>query len=208
MLKARHPDVAALCVRQYSEWKGTKCRPGKISPTVPAPQNLSRTILNQGGAEEGSTLVERQHRASVMVWLTDSECAMLRSQSGSFAVVPSSTTASKHSESNRFTFVSGSLAPLTPAPPPLCTSVSLWPGAALFFFHRRRDEGKSSVVQQSHSVDYLGSCINTSARDGASPPVAHKTSHCDGSTRDAAKASAQAVLSILVQRRSKMRATW
>ena len=79
----------------------------------------------------------------------------------------------------------------------------------LFFFtDGMMRASQVSVVQQSHSVNYLGSCINTSARDGASPPVAHKTSHCDGSTRDAAKASAQAVLSILVQRRSQMRDTW
>ena len=54
------------------------------------------------------------------------------------------------------------------------------------------------MIHHSQLHNYLGSCINTSARDGASPPVAHKTSPCDCSTRDAAIASAQTVLCILV----------
>ena len=46
-----------------------------------------------------------------MVRLTDSECAMLRSQSGPLAGVPLSTTPSNTLSPNRFTLVPGSLVP-------------------------------------------------------------------------------------------------
>ena len=43
------------------------------------------------------------------------------------------------------------------------------------------------VVSKSRSANYVVSFINTSARDGATPPVSYKTLDCDGSTTDAAK---------------------
>ena len=75
MLRARHPDVAALCVDQMQNprgppsLEGAQTAAGHLSGVegfqvtswedlamVCAPQNLSRTILNQGGAEEGGSM--------------------------------------------------------------------------------------------------------------------------------------------------------
>ena len=56
-------------------------------------------------------------------------------------------------------------------------------------------------------LNYLGSWVKTSDRDGMSPSVMH-TSACDGSTNDPAKDTAHTVLNILVQRRSHTKAIW
>ena len=115
MLRARHPDVAALCVRQMQNPRGppslvaAQMAAGQLSGVagfqVPSwddlahglrPPELEPDDFEPGGCRggwqhEGSIRVERQHRASVMVRLTDSERAMLRSQSGPLAGVPFST---------------------------------------------------------------------------------------------------------------------
>ena len=86
--------------------------------------------FRHGWQHETSSRVKRQHREVLLPRLTDSERAMLRSQSGPLAGVPLSTTPS-HSL-NRFPLVPGPLAPpLAPPSPSICTSVSVWPTTEL-----------------------------------------------------------------------------
>ena len=116
MLRARHPDVAALCLHQMQEPRGP---PSLVSAQTAArhlfgvegfqlpsweelahglrPPEVEPDDFEAGGCRggwqhEASIRVERQHRSSLMVQLTDSERAMLRSQSGPLAGVPLSTT--------------------------------------------------------------------------------------------------------------------
>ena len=58
-----------------------------LRPPELKPHDFEPGRCRGGWQHEGSIQVERQHRASVMVWFTDSECAMLRSQSGPLAGV-------------------------------------------------------------------------------------------------------------------------
>ena len=118
MLRARHPDVAALCVDQMQNPRGppsleaAQTAAGHLSGVegfqVPSWEDLAHGLrppelepddFEPGGCRggwqhEGSTRVERQYRRSLMARLTDSERTMLRSQSGPLAGVPLSTTPS------------------------------------------------------------------------------------------------------------------
>ena len=78
---------------------------------------------------------------------------------------------------------------------------------ALCFFLDTNERKRSCQVALQRN--YRGSCANRSASPGAVPPVWHQVSHhLDGSTREAAKATAHVVASMRVQRRSQAHETW
>ena len=89
-----------------------------------------------------------------------------------------------------------------------CQCLARAPGEE-FFFWERETGMKQSATPVHHTPTYTrGSSAKRSARSGAPPSVRQTVSHCtDGSTKDAAKAAAQTVESILVRRLSQARIT-
>ena len=94
MVRARHPDVAALIIRSMRDPTGP---PILVSGNGQRPPRREPEEFEPGGCRHGwqheaASRVERQHRGRLMPRLPQQQRAMLRSQSGPLAGVPLSTT--------------------------------------------------------------------------------------------------------------------